>query len=145
MPMTVIVTNNAPERVRGFLSSVACEIAPGVYTSPRMTVAVRDRVWAILAGWFPHLASHSVLMTWPASDQPGGQAIRVLGLPRTEIVDHHGIFFAWREPGPFYEPHTLTTESDNTGLTDTATEDELTFGVDMDQDHQTPELDPPAA
>ena len=45
MPMTVIVTRNVEDRYRGFLASCMLEIAPGVYTGPRMTPGVRDRVW----------------------------------------------------------------------------------------------------
>ena len=44
MPMTVLVTRNAPMRYRGFLASCMLELAAGVYTSPRMTRAVRERV-----------------------------------------------------------------------------------------------------
>ena len=36
MPMTVVVTRNAPMRYRGFLASCMLEIGAGVYTSPRM-------------------------------------------------------------------------------------------------------------
>ena len=35
--MTVVVTVNVESRYRGFLASVMLEIAPGVYTGPRMT------------------------------------------------------------------------------------------------------------
>ena len=52
MPMTVVVTRNVAPRYRGFLASVMLEIAPGVYTSPRMSRAVRERVWEVLTGWF---------------------------------------------------------------------------------------------
>ena len=51
MPMTVVVTNNVPNRFRGFLASCMCEIAPGGYTAPRLTKAVRERVWAVLESW----------------------------------------------------------------------------------------------
>ncbi|MEL6317336.1 MAG: type I-E CRISPR-associated endoribonuclease Cas2e, partial [Pseudomonadota bacterium] len=33
MPMTVIVTRDVAPRIRGFLASLALEIAPGVYTA----------------------------------------------------------------------------------------------------------------
>ena len=144
MPMTVIVTNNAPERVRGFLSSVACEIAPGVYTSPRMTVAVRDRIWAVLSDWFPLLAPHSIVMTWPASDQPGGQSIRTLGLPRTEVLDYHGIFLTWHERSPSNH-RTLTEESNNAQATGSTTDVDLAPDEFMSQDQVTLDSDIPSA
>ena len=51
MDMTVVVTRNAPERYRGFLASCMLEIAPGVYTSPRMSDGVRERVWEVCLEW----------------------------------------------------------------------------------------------
>ena len=42
--MTVVVTRNVPGRYRGFLASCMLEVAPGVYTNPGMTRAVRERV-----------------------------------------------------------------------------------------------------
>jgi CRISPR-associated protein Cas2 len=36
MPMTVVVTRDVEDRYRGFLSSVMLELAPGVYTGPRL-------------------------------------------------------------------------------------------------------------
>ncbi|MEI2616046.1 MAG: type I-E CRISPR-associated endoribonuclease Cas2e [Thermomicrobiales bacterium] len=46
------MTRNVPDRFRGFLASVMCEVTPGVYTSPGMTRAVRERVWAVMEEWF---------------------------------------------------------------------------------------------
>ena len=45
MPMCVIVTRDVPSRFRGFLGSCMLEIAPGVYTQPDMSAAVRERAW----------------------------------------------------------------------------------------------------
>lgn len=97
MSMTIVVTRNSPERFRGFLASCMCEVAPGVYTAPRMAPSVRDRVWDVLTDWFKPVAEHAILMTWPEPSLPGGQALRVLGIPRQELSDHHGVFLARRE------------------------------------------------
>ena len=40
--MTIVVTVNVEARYRGFLASTMLEIAPGVYTSPRMTSGIRE-------------------------------------------------------------------------------------------------------
>jgi len=96
MAMTVVVTRNAAGRVRGFLTSCMCEIAPGVYTAPRMTEALRDRIWDVMTDWFEG-GDSAIMMTWPDPSVPGGQGLRALGVPRTEVVDHHGIFLARRE------------------------------------------------
>src|SRR5271166_2557028 len=76
MTMTVVVTRNVAPRFRGFLASVMLEIAPGVYTAPRMTKAVRERVWAALGEWFDAgatvggaLSSHKSPPPWPSSSK----------------------------------------------------------------------------
>ena len=38
------------------------EIAPGVYTGPRMTAGTRERVWTVLESWFDALGGGSVVM-----------------------------------------------------------------------------------
>lgn len=97
MPMTILVTRNAPYRYRGFLTSCMLEIAPGVYTSPRMSKAVRERVWDVCVEWADALpADGGVLLTWRDSSQPSGQAIRVLGWAKSDIVDHNGFWIARR-------------------------------------------------
>jgi CRISPR-associated endoribonuclease Cas2 subtype I-E len=40
------------------------EIAPGVYTAPKMNRAVRERVWAVLEKWFYELGGGGIVMTW---------------------------------------------------------------------------------
>lgn len=99
MPMTVVVTREVPGRFRGFLASCMCEIAPGVYTAPRMSSGVRERVWAVLEEWWMAYPDCSVLMTWPDSRLAGGQNLRTLGLPRQDLHDHCGVFLARRD-GP---------------------------------------------
>lgn len=106
MSMTVVVTRNVSARFRGFLASVMCEIAPGVYTAPRMSAGVRDRVWSVLEGWWTLGADAMVLMTWPEPRLPGGQEVRVLGgapevetnapspPPKRELVQHDGVYLA---------------------------------------------------
>ena len=103
--MTVVVTRNLPARFRGFLASCMLEIAPGVYTAPRMTVAVRERIWLVLEEWW-ELVTHpdsGIVMTWVDPEKAGGQEVRVLGSPPIEMVDHDGIYLArkpWEEDEP---------------------------------------------
>jgi CRISPR-associated protein Cas2 len=96
MPMTVVVTRNAQPRVRGFLASCMCEIAPGVYTAPRMTKGVRQRVWAVLNDWFIPADDSAIVITWPDLALPGGQGVATLGLPAKELCDHNGVFLVRR-------------------------------------------------
>lgn len=96
MPMTVVVTRNAQPRIRGFLASCMCEIAPGVYTAPRMTKGVRQRVWAVLNDWFTPTNDTAIVITWPDPALPGGQGVSTLGLPAKELCDHNGVFLVRR-------------------------------------------------
>lgn len=87
MSMTVVVTRDVESRYRGFLHSVMLEIAPGVYTSPRMTKAVRERVWEVLSGWHDHLKQGAIIMTWLDTEAAGGQGLLYLGEPARELVE----------------------------------------------------------
>ena len=94
--MTVVVTNDVASRTRGFLASCMLEVAPGVYTSPKLTAAVRERIWTVLVEWHGRWPGGSVLMTWPDAAAQGGQALRVIGLPQKLLVDHDGVILACR-------------------------------------------------
>ena len=93
MPMTIVVTRNVPDRFRGFLASCMLELAPGVYTSPRMNPAVRERVWRVLCEWWQNVPGTSIVMTWVDKKHRSGQAVRVLGLHPIDIVEIDGIYF----------------------------------------------------
>ena len=90
--MTVIVTVNVGARYRGFLASAMLEIAPGVYTAPRMTSGIRERVWDALADWYYELGQGVIVMTWQDSAAVGEQRIRTLGEAPKEIVDADGVY-----------------------------------------------------
>ena len=90
--MTVVVTVNVEPRYRGFLASAMLEIAPGVYTSPKMTKGIRDRVWAVLERWHRQLRQGAIVMTWRDPRAVGEQQIRTLGQAPKHIVDADGIY-----------------------------------------------------
>ena len=94
MPMTVVVTSDVAPRFRGFLASCMLEIAPGVYTSPRMTKPVRERVWHVLDNWFIELGGGSIVMTFRSRNAPSGQGVWALGSPVRELVDAEGFHLA---------------------------------------------------
>lgn len=72
------------------------ELAPGVYSAPRISPAVRERVGKVLADWFPHEQDASIVMVWQERDVPGGQAVRTLGTPPIEFVEVDGLYLARR-------------------------------------------------
>ena len=95
MPMTVVITVNVPMKYRGFLASCMLEIAPGVYSHPKMTAGIRTRVWDVLKKWFyEQIISGSVLMIWADSSMPGGQGVLCLGLPQRVFVTCGGVLLS---------------------------------------------------
>lgn len=97
MPMTVVVTRDVAPRFRGFLASVMLEIAPGVYTGPDISKAVRERVWTVLEDWYDEIGGGAVVMTWADKAQPGGQGVATLGDPPKTICDIDGLLLVKRE------------------------------------------------
>lgn len=97
MSMTVVVTRNVPDRIRGFLASSMLEIGPGVYTGSNLSVAVRNRIWDVLVEWFPGKDS-SIVMVWADKKVPGGQSVKVLGIPPISLVELDGIVLSCRSP-----------------------------------------------
>ena len=95
MDMAVVVTRNVPDRYRGFLASCMLEVAPGVYTSPRMSAGVRERLWDVCEQWSEALPDDAgVLLTWRDKTQPAGQGIRILGWGKSEFIEHDGMWLA---------------------------------------------------
>jgi len=101
--MTVVATVDVAARFRGFLASCMLEIAPGVYTAPRMTRAVRERVWLVLQDWHSQKNVGGLVMTWRDVGLPGGQGVATLGMPPKELQDADGIFLARRDLLPAVE------------------------------------------
>jgi len=96
MSMTVVVTRNVSARVRGLLASVMLEVAPGVYSAPRISPSVRERIWSVLADWFPNEREASIVLLWQEREMPGGQAMRSLGSPPVELIEVDGLLLTRR-------------------------------------------------
>lgn len=94
--MTVVVTRNVSDRMRGFLASTMLELAPGVYSAPRLNAAVRERIWAVAEEWFEAEIDASIVMLWKDAQKPGGMSVRVLGLPPVELVEVDGLILSRR-------------------------------------------------
>jgi CRISPR-associated protein Cas2 len=109
--MTIVVTRNAEGRVRGFLASTMLEIASGVYTAPKLSPAVRERIWSVLEKWNVGAHGDSAVMTWPDAQAPGGQVVRLLGETPLELCDTASVILA-RRPLAEAETRSLTTNPD---------------------------------
>ena len=106
--MTVVVTRNVSNRIRGFLASSMLEVAPGVYTGARLSRAVRDRIWGVLSEWFYAEVDAGSVMLWYEPSMPGGQQVRVLGSPPLDLIESDGVVLARRELPELW----ITPESD---------------------------------
>lgn len=96
MSMTVVVTRNVSDRIRGFIASTMLELAPGVYSAPRISVAVRERIWSVLQDWFSIERDASIVMVWSDNALPGGQSVRTLGVPPVSLVELDGLLITHR-------------------------------------------------
>ncbi len=97
MSMTVVVTRNVSDRVRGFLASAMLELAPGVYSAPRISPGVRERVWSVLADWFRNEREASIVMLWADTGMPGGQSVLTLGSPPMKLIEVDGLLVARKD------------------------------------------------
>jgi CRISPR-associated protein Cas2 len=102
--MTVVVTRNVSGRMRGFLASSLLELVPGVYSSARISVATRERIWSVVEGWFYAEEDASVIMLWSDRSHPGGQVARWLGAPPLDLVECDGLVLT-RKPLPDAREH----------------------------------------
>lgn len=96
MSMTLLVTRNVSNRLRGFLSSSMLELAPGVYSAPRISPAVRERIWTVIEDWWHAERDASVVMVWHDASAVCGQSVRTMGLPPVELVELDGLVLARR-------------------------------------------------
>lgn len=96
MPLCVVVTRDVEDRYRGFLGSAMLELSPGVYAHPRMSAGVRERIWAVLAGWHGQLGRGTLVMTWADTATAGALGVRTLGEPPKDIVAHEGVLLVRR-------------------------------------------------
>jgi len=95
--MTVVVVRDVAARFRGFLASCMVEIAPGVYTAPRMTRGIRERVWQVLEEWYEEIGGGGIVMTWRERSAVGSQSFEVLGTPPRDLIELDGVFLARRD------------------------------------------------
>lgn len=90
--MLVLITNQVPMKVRGFLAACLLEVAPGVYVHPRINAGVRERIWKIMTEWSVEFSQEAfVLALWPAPKSSGGINIRTIGIPQRTLIDYDGL------------------------------------------------------
>jgi CRISPR-associated protein Cas2 len=96
MSLTVVVTRDVSARYRGFLSSIMPEISPGVYVSPDISAAVRERMWAIVEDWWGEDPGTAAVLVFPDRNAVGRLCIRTLGSPPVALSEVSGIHLVVR-------------------------------------------------
>ena len=77
------------------------ELAPGVYSAPRLSTAVQERIWKVLTDWFMAEQDASiVLILGRPPTNPAAQSVRVLGLPPVEFIDLDGLLITHKASRP---------------------------------------------
>lgn len=98
MSMTIAITRNLPERFSGFMSSCMHELAPGVYVAPRMKKSVRERIWEVMLDWAELIPDDGgIVFFWRSHKAPSGLAVRFLGWPKKELLEHEGMWLTFRD------------------------------------------------
>jgi CRISPR-associated protein Cas2 len=95
--MTVVVTRDVADRYRGFLASLMPEIGPGIFVAAELSRGVRERLWAVLQGWWEGMPGASVMMVWRDEGAPSRLGVLALGLPPRELVSVDGVLVVRRD------------------------------------------------
>jgi CRISPR-associated protein Cas2 len=92
----MIIVRDVPDRFHGFLASVMLEVAPNVFVAPRMNMAVRERVWGVVAEWYSQESQGSLVMVWRDLNEVGGVGLAHLGAQPRELVEMDGMWITRR-------------------------------------------------
>lgn len=129
MSMTIAVTRNVPARFHGFLASCMLEVAPGVYAFPSMRKAIRDRLWNVLVDWSELIPTDGgVALFWRERDAPSGMAMRMIGWPKKQLVEHEGVWLTVEDLTQAYdvdELKAIAEERENDGGSEDSSRDPL--------------------
>lgn len=92
MALVTIVTRDVADRFRGFLAPVMLEVAPCTYVSPRMSKAVRERIWRVMTEWHITEQRGSIVMIWREREATGGVGLSHLGVPAKRLIELDGMW-----------------------------------------------------
>lgn len=86
--MLVIVVENAPPKLRGYLSSWALQVAAGVYVA-NLPARIRDEMWERVQRWAT--PQTTAVLLWATSTTEQGIAVRIHGRPHRTIREIEGL------------------------------------------------------
>jgi CRISPR-associated protein Cas2 len=101
MSITVAITNNAPSKYRGYLSSCFLEILPTVYVSSKISKRTRIKIQETLKEWYTAdgINQFDICLIWSDAKETGGIGVFNLGYPKSEIIEFYGIYLS-KDPIP---------------------------------------------
>jgi CRISPR-associated protein Cas2 len=92
MGLTVVVTRNAPDRLRGFLRSTMVEVSSHTFLSVFLTKRAREAIWAEVAPFGSD--NVSVLMVYEDSTLATRCVVRISGEPQRDFLVLDGLLLS---------------------------------------------------
>lgn len=86
--MLVIAIENAPPKLRGYLSSWSLQVSSGVYVA-NLPKRIREEIWATVERW--STARTSAVMIWSANTTEQGLDYCSIGTPRRAVRRIEGL------------------------------------------------------
>ncbi len=96
MALVTIIARDVAPRFHGFLASTMLEVAPNIFISPRMSPAVRSRIWQVMCDWHAASPVGSLVIMWRDVREVGGVGLAYLGEPVRKLVEQDGMWLTRR-------------------------------------------------
>ena len=88
--MLVICLSDVADRFHGFLRSAMLNPHPGVYLAMDLDAGSRERIWAILEGWWEAEPRGMGMMLWRDPQAPMRIRMASFGAARRTLLDFEG-------------------------------------------------------
>ncbi len=95
--MLVLVLECAPDKVIGFCSSWALQVATGVYVA-NLPAEDREAIWHQIEVWAS--AETRALMVWDSGRSEQGLEYKMVGAPRRRVTEIEGLVLSAWFPRP---------------------------------------------
>lgn len=92
--MMIIVTRNAPEKLRGYLASTLLEIESGIYFSQVGSPRVRAQIWEIVMGWAE--IDTGAVMIYHDKNVPHNFSFEKIGSAPIELKEVDGMLLSFK-------------------------------------------------
>ena len=104
MRYAVIAISGKPARFAGFLHSIACEIAPGVFVAHDLNRRSFERIWQIMESWSGAYPEGWIVALIPKEEKKSIPEILTLGIPRRHFTSDQDVILMKVEAGTKSNP-----------------------------------------